>query len=448
MKRFRVLGVVVFVTTMFLSLFYTNAFSGELLHENSLKYIGAFRLPLGRIGLDVVNHRCEGFDDCVFAYGGLPIAVDPSGNGGEGSIFIGSHVYSQKIAELSIPKAIKSNNLNDLNFADVLQGFYDITEGNNKKLLEDMAASYSGSTLPGGMFVYGDKLIGSILGYYPNETQIRSHYVSGKELSKAGDFSGMYQIKSEMGARFFAGYMDTIPLAWQEKLGGKAITGTGGVGLQTTTSVGPSAFVFNPEHLVPEHLGIENPVPSTALMYYTLTNPLVVNKDSKNSMFNATTNIKGMAFPDGYDSILFFGGIGYGDYCYGIGTTDASLHGTFIPDNTVVNYCYDPSASSKGPHMYPYRYQVWAYNANDLERVKKGELKPWDVRPYETWTFEMPFKPLNADIQGTSYDKKNRRLYISQADGDGPAPVIHVFEIDPPTDRPAPAPPTNLSISQ
>ena len=46
---------------------------------------------------------------------------------------------------------------------------------------------------------------------------------------------------------------------------------------------------------------------------------------------------------------------GTGTFCYGEGAT-----------------CNDPTDSSKGNHAYPYQYQVWAYDANDLAAVKAG----------------------------------------------------------------------------
>ena len=416
MKRFRAMVLILAVITIFLNLLSMNAFPGELLHKDNLKYIGAFRLPHGKIA-------CDSGDHCFFAYGGRPIAVDASGNKGKGSLFIGSHIYSQKIAEVTIPNLVNSNNLNDLNTAQILQSFFDITEGNRNNVMKD-GARYDQTVVPGGLLVYGDKLIGSVQTYYDPGNQYLSHYVSSKNLSKVGDFAGMYKIGSAVGARFLAGYMDTIPLQWQEKLGGTAITGGGTIPITSATSVGPSAFAFNPSDL-----GRINPVPANTLMYYSLKNPLAA-PTSTNPMFNLAAELRGVVFPDGSDSVLFFGRMGVGEYCYGIGTSDLTLVGKSTPGSTT-HYCYDPAGSSKGHHAYPYKYQVWAYNAHDFIKVRKGGMNPWDVRPYEIWNFELPFQPKNAEIVGTSYDKKNRRLYISQACGDGDNPIVHVFEIVP-----------------
>jgi hypothetical protein len=403
-------------------------FPEELLGKNNLEYIGAFRLPSERIG-------CDRWDDCVFAYGGRPIAVDSDGNDGKGSLFIGSHIYSQKIAEVSIPEPINSDNLINLKTASIIQGFYDITEGNRQNILENGNA-YDATIEPGGLLVYDDKLIGSVYIYYPGPTQILSHYSSSKNLSKSGDFSGMYKIGTSIDARFLAGYMDRIPLKWQNILGGTAITGIGGLAIISTTSVGPSAFAFNPEDF-----GIKTPVPMTTLMYYTLDHPLIESKEPESS-YNGSSHFRGVVFPDDSDSILFFGDIGYGKYCYGIGTSDPLLIGEYLPNSTTEKYeCYDPSSSAKGPHMYPYKYHVWAYDVKEFIKVIKGEKHPWDILPYTTWDFELPFQPQKVDLLGTAYDRKTRRLYIVQGGGDGDKPLVHVFKIIIP-----PMPPENLSI--
>lgn len=387
----------------------------RLLNQEDLKYIGAFRLPQGHIGCN------NNSDYCTFEYGGTPIAVDPDGNNGKGSLFIGSHTYSQKLAEVAIPNLVVSDNLNDLNTTSILQGFNDITEGNRKKISEN-GVEYSETVITGGLMLYGDRLIGSVYVYYGG-SQPLSHYVSSKNLSQIGDFSGMHKIETEVGSRYFAGYMDVIPLEWQEKLNGKAITGLGGVSIHSTSSVGPTAFSFDPSNL-----GKVIPTKATALMYYPLTTPLGA-PESSDPMYNANATVRGVAFPEGYDSVLFFGAIGLGDYCYGIGTSNESLVGQLKPGSTTERYaCYDPGSEGKGPHAYPYTYRVWAYDANDFVKVRNGVLKPWQVRPYKTWDFDLPFQPLRGEILGTAYDKKNRKLYISQDQGDKRYPLVHVLE--------------------
>jgi hypothetical protein len=109
--------------------------------------------------------------------------------------------------------------------------------------------------------------------------------------------------------------------------------------------------------------------------------------------------------------VLFIGTTGVGDYCYG----EAAA-------------CGDPSNNSKGEHAYPYKAYVWAYDANDLAAVKAGAKQPWQIVPYATW--ELPGISVGYDgIGGAAYDPATRRIYVSEKNGDGERPLIHVFKV-------------------
>jgi hypothetical protein len=122
--------------------------------------------------------------------------------------------------------------------------------------------------------------------------------------------------------------------------------------------------------------------------------------------------LTGVVFPPGTRSVLYFGKHGLGDYCYGTGGSSGGD-------------CYDPDSTSQGTHAYPYRSQVWAYDANELVAVKNGTKNAYDVVPYAVWNLDASFK----DIQGVGYDAATRRLYISQTFGDGEQPLIRVYQV-------------------
>ena len=124
-----------------------------------------------------------------------------------------------------------------------------------------------------------------------------------------------------------------------------------------------------------------------------------------------------MVFPDGTRSVLFFGRRGIGTYCYGVGGATGE--------------CVDPANISHGPHAYPYVYYVWAYDVLDLVAVKQGLKQPWQIYPYRSWAFELPFQNLDRAIIGAAYDPATRRIYLSQAHGDVDSPIIHVFSLTP-----------------
>src|SRR5512138_3553723 len=99
--------------------------SGNVINPADLEYLGAFRLPGGE---DPPQ---------TFAYGGNAMTFNPDGDqagpadGYPGSLFVMGHdrvAYGElpagnQLAEIDIPAPIISRNLEDLNTAELLQGF-------------------------------------------------------------------------------------------------------------------------------------------------------------------------------------------------------------------------------------------------------------------------------------------------------------------------------------
>jgi hypothetical protein len=402
-----------------------NTTSDNLITSQNIRYLGAFRVPNGTIG-------CSS-DACAFSYGGGPIAFNKDGNGGSGSLFMGGHQTGGLTAEITIPSVVNSSNINDLNTASALQGFVDIAEGNRKNILADGGTVFGDEVYNGGFMMWGNKLIGSVYTVFDNGNnggnQYLSHYTSGLNLSTNGDFSGMFKL-SNVAARLVGGYMCKIPASQQAAFGGTALTGQSGLSIIWNSSSGPAVSVFDPSQL-----GVTDPVPATPLVYYPENHPLAPTS-TQNGIFNLTSQVTGIVFPEGYDSVLFFGRHGVGAYCYGDGTSDQSLHGLPTGEGSNI-YCYDPVIDSKGPHAYPYKYQAWAYSASDLLSVKNGTKQPWEIAPYSVWNFELPFNDGKGEIMGVAYDNLSGKIYVSQRNGDlaveySKNPVVHVFQIDGP----------------
>jgi hypothetical protein len=132
---------------------------------------------------------------------------------------------------------------------------------------------------------------------------------------------------------------------------------------------------------------------------------------------------------------------GNGNFCYGPGTADPLKVGQLDPLDPlqIDRFCYDPEDGSKGVHGYPYKYYVWAYDANDLANVACGSVcgsaDPWSVRPYAVWSLDLPFKTLGITrLGGAAYDPITSRIYVSQyegAAGDFQAvnPLIYVYKL-------------------
>jgi hypothetical protein len=406
-----------------------------LLQANNLTYVGAFRLPSGGVG------ALYGFD-----FGETGFAFNAAHN----SLFLNNHIYEQKTAEVAIPTL--STDMSRLQTGTFLQHFADITEGRLGNILAGGACCGANGTVMGGLLVYGNKLIGTAYSYYdPSGEAQLSHFTSGLDLSMSGDFRGMYKVGT-LSQGFYGGYMTLIPSEWRAAFGGPALTGLCCIAIISRSSYGPAAFVFDPDDL-----GTTNPVPAAPVVYYPQDHPtlgMYENSSEVNLYYNKSTGVRGVVFPTGTQSVLFFGSQGTGVPCYGIGTSDQSLDRQLTGEGNV--YCYDPVNNYKAPHTYPYRYWVWAYDANDLVAVKNGLKKPWDVKPYAMWPLDLPLAIAEREINGAAYDPATKRIYLSQYHSDTllpggyAAPVIQVFQVNDATplkDEGAPTVPTSLTAS-
>jgi hypothetical protein len=373
-----------------------------LLHRASLAYEGAFRLPLPES------------NQGTFDYGGTALAYNPARN----SLFVVGHDWYQLSAEVSIPRPVRATRLIRLSRARYLQPFADATAGkidttgaNNNKI--------------GGQLVYQHRLYGSVYNYYDaTDSQTRSHWARTSTSLWSGQVHGLFQV-GNTGAGFVSGFMALVPPAWQGLLGGPAITGNCCIPIISRTSFGPAAFVFDPRRLSLGHPAQDHP-----LVYYPQQHPTLGPWDatwnpSRRVLFGGGTTIRGVAFPGGSRTVLFFGTQGIGRFCYGEGTADRSLGLKPTPDGTI--WCYDPDNSSKGTHAYPYVPEVWAYDAAALAAVRAGHRRPWQVRPYAVWRLSLPFG--SPQIGGAAYDPASGLIYLSQQYADGAAPVIEVFRV-------------------
>ncbi len=372
------------------------------LEAADLDYRGAFRLPAP---VD---------DERTFAYGGTALAYNPARD----TLFAVGHDWYQLTAEVTTPRPARGTGPSELRRARFRQQFTDATDGKID------ATGVSGNKI-GGQLVYRRRLYGSAYVYYDAAgEQVASHWVRPSTSLAGGGTEGLFEV-GDLGAGFVSGYLAAVPRAWRQRLGGPALTGNCCIPIISRTSYGPAASAFDPARL-----GGGGRASGTPLVYYPKDNPTLGDWDAswdpaQGIRFNGSTSIRGLVFPKGTRSVLFFGTQGTGPFCYGAGTDDPGLHGTPTPDGTT--WCYDPDESSKGTHAYPYQAQVWAYDARALQAARRGRVRPWQVQPYSTWELELPFD--SSRIGGAAYDRRRGLIYVAQQYGDGAEPVVHVFEV-------------------
>jgi len=363
-----------------------------LVRSGDMTYLGAFALPQGTFG------------GSRFGYGGHGLAPYTDPVTGQPTLFLEGHAWEPgQVAQVEIPsRLVQSSDWSSLPVARVLQPFADVTDGRFGTL--------GGSGFVYGMLSYNGRLIvGAAIYYDGGCVQVNSHGVSGLDLSAANDFQGLLPMIAGANPRSLGGYMTAIPIEWQPLFGGPALTGNGGLSIIGCSSAGPAATVFDPDTV-----GVSNPIPGTTVLFYPLAHPLAP-ESSQNVLFNLATHFAGVAFPPHSRSVLFFGRQGTGPYCYGTGGASGGD-------------CYDPADSSKGTHAYPYRHQVWAYDANAHVQVKNGQQQPWQVAPYAVWSLDDLDSSGDADLVGAAFDPATGRLYLTQNYGE--APRIDVYEID------------------
>lgn len=365
-----------------------------LVGPEDITYVGSF---------DVPRDDRVGGEQGVFAYGGHALGFDPDAD----ALFLGGHDWYQRLGEIAIPDSLSGT-------AEVLQDLADPTDGMGNRIDD--------STLKlGGVLVDGDRLIFTVYSYYDaDSTQTLSHFASSRDLSVSDDVVGPFAMTGGANARSVAGYMGWIPPEWRSTLGGSALTGNCCLSILGASSAGPSATVFEPADV-----GTRDPIPGTTVLFYPLGNETTRDGTTTNDIFVQSDQVAGIAFPPGTRSVLFIGRHGRGEYCYGPGTDDVSLHG--MPDGEGNVWCHDPSDSSKGTHAFPYVHYVWAYDANDFVEVREGRREPWDVVPYATFTLDGIDDGGTARIAGATFDPDTGRLFLTERYGEEPR--VHVLRI-------------------
>jgi Bacterial Ig domain len=382
-----------------------------LVQAANLAYEGAFRLPAGFFPGSTLTQWES--DRSTFDFGGTALAFNPQNN----SLFVVGYDEAQLTAEVDIPAAVDVSgqalpSLDSLLTATVRQNFADVTDS-----LRDTVHPSGTAKKIGGLLPYNGQLYATAYesydAFFPQ--QIVSHFISPLDLNVTGDVRGPFQVGGTLGVQGFAGFIDgyfgVVPAEWQPLLGGPVLNGNCCLSIITRTSYGPAASTIDPAQI-----GTVDPAPATSLLYYPQDHHTLGDWNVTSEFFG-DAQAKGVVFPKGSRSVLFFGWKGTGPFCYDDGPT-APL-------------CTDPVWPYKGAHAFPYVYFVWAYDANDLAKVKSGLLNPWDVVPYAGWSLTLPFAAddIMHRIEGATYDPATNRIFVTQAHGDGDRPLVHVFTV-------------------
>ena len=366
-----------------------------LVDISAFKYSGGFRLPHDQFGDDELS---------THSHSTGPIVYNPSNN----SLFTVSHSRHQAIGEFAIPSIRLSDDPNQFATASLLQNFREFHEDGSALTGIDMFFRVT------GMALVNSKLVVNYFSWYDapaQETDTSVVFQNPKDLANT-NIVGPFQID---GAAHASGWLTPVPNEWQQALGGDSIAGHSHGSIVSRLSVGPSAHVLNIADLTGVNEG--SAVQSEALLDFSLAEPLydtevydldtvsvndiLYNENKQNDLWTIISGASyGFIIPNTgtYMTLGFAGGFESG-LGYKIVQTDGNLCPgpcSFEPDD---NYNY-----------------YWLWKISDLLKVKNGELRASDLRPYDRGEFDT--RGNAAQIKGASFDYARNRLFVSLERGD------------------------------
>jgi len=416
------------------------SFAYELINpETDFEYLGAFKLPSDTTG----THA-----NATWSGGGSGMTFYPSGNNNSGSLFSVSHTYANYVAEFSIPTPVISltKNLDDLNRAETIQHFYDVTGGRQ-------TFGLTGSTLkdiqylPAQIGQTSDKLYWTMYEYYMPPVEECYHGWCEMDLSSPAKF-GLWRLGNYAASRT-SRYLFEIPKSWANVNSPNCFLAGGRYRAQSGGSFGPCLYAFGPWNW-------DNGNPPTNGASVDAIELLSYPQDS--------------AYPHLRD---FSNGDDWSDGAW-ISVSNKSaviIAGTKAFRTTasgLVNYgAPQPDEyGGKGYHANPHYAAILFYDQRLLAKVANGELLPHQIQPYavfnaQNYLFRMNYElPVQGDVRtygrsfsGVGYDSKNNLIYFIESNVEGfwsPCkPIVHVFKLTDKNQEPdliPPSVPENLYV--
>ncbi len=441
-------------------IFSINSSNGTLLQPEDFQYLGAFRLP------------GEGARPRSFEYGGEAMTFNPNGNpsgpedGFPGSLFVMGHQRilvdlpeGNQVAEISIPVPVNSKNLNELNYAEFIQDFQDITGGDFFSGLDEIprvGMQYLDVQATGAKvhITWGQHL--------DPEPTVPTHAWFDPDLSSPG-MQGTWFIGNQS---FYStnDYLFEIPASWADENANGRYLATGRYRDGGWSGMGPALFAYRP-------WVDDSGTPAPSGTYLEETMLLLYENSFDNDSIERSLN--GYQHPDewtggawltsstGKSAVLFAGTKGTGaKYWYGfinpagseypcvaqalVGefTVCRNADGTACPDSDLTE-CQGHN-DTRGWWSSRFTAQFILFDPDDLAEVASGEMDPWEPQPYASLDIDehLLFQPPEWEdemlgtgdqrrfrIGAAAFDRNNDLLYVLELFGDQAKPVVHVWNI-------------------
>jgi hypothetical protein len=392
-----------------------DTITGPLIQSSNIVYQGVFALPTGGSS---VSYDQATLGSSRFGYGASAMTAYRDPVTKKLTLLISGHVSMPgHVAQVEVPDKFESAaayNYGSIPTAKLLQKFRDITNGDLSSQSSTLGFDSNGAS-PRGLLVNNDSLIFSAVNWY-SYNQKASHGRASLNFTENLNWSGFSAPNGSITPiRAVAGALANIPDAWRSALGSSALTGGSSVSVISTASFGPALTGFEPNSV-----GNGSNFPANTLLFYPNSNPVCGTPgcdNTDNPIFNWGSTIRGFAPIPKTNSILFVGTHPIGGYWYGGMTGPNGMQE--LPEN-----------QWQGPHSTAYEYRVWAYRASDLESVKAGKLKPWDVKPYAILPLnELTLADRSGRISGSTFDQESNLLFVATPYKE--AALLHVYKISP-----------------
>lgn len=434
----------------------------DLVHPEDFIYLGAFRLP------------GNGERPLTFAYGGEAMTFNPGGNPGStgdqfpGSLFVMGHnrmpygelPHGNQVAEISIPRPIITDSIDQLPIGEFIQDFQVIDSGMFAAYEEiprvgmeylDMPATGPLIHLSWGQHFH-DQLSTQAAGYAwfnpdLSEPEIQGPWYIGHQ--------SLYSVND---------YIFEIPFEWAEQYVEGHPLATGRFRDGGWSGMGPSLFAYCPW---------KDETGTPASPNSRLEEIVLLRYESSENTADIERNLNGYQHGDewsggawltvdsGKSAVMFAGTKSTGErYWYGFTSPKGPQHvcvesdylgqftlcrmadGTPCPDESSL-VCANHNGN-RGWWSNSFSARIILYNPADLARVVTGEFEPWEPQPYayldiDEHLFHNPtgvdLDTLGSGVQrryrlgDTAYDRENNLLYILELFADEAKPVVHVWQV-------------------
>ena len=396
----------------------------DLVQPEDLVYVGAFRLPAPS-------------GDSNWDYSGTALTWYPDGDpqgaadGFPGSLYGAGHDQQLSVSEISIPLPVISDNLEDLNTAETLQPFADIT---------------------GGLFNLSSLEIPNLgLAYLPGETGGQIHFTAGQHFQGFDPSQGVSGLDlshpQAQGPWTFDGitnyasndYLLAVPQEWTAAYAPGKRLSSGRFREGVWGGLGPALFLYDPAE--GERNGeIKDVIP---LLLYGTQEPNLpdIVSDPSQAMLNyqEADHWLGAAWlvKDGRSALVFTGTKALGRSWYGFANgiewayDCAEQTPPTCPD--VPEWPYD----NRGYWAEDYQGQILFFDPAELGQVTLGEMETWEPQPYAALDLtpylyqpELNHAEYKRDLIGAAaFDEQNGFLYVFERLADEYQSIIHVWQV-------------------